>query len=245
MFPGFIGDYVYGSFVGSDWREQQWRTVLRLTGFSFTGALLYTLFAAAVGLGPPVHLFPSTFQSLTPESPALVQLSLSSVGHTFGSVIVALLVVGSAKVLAGFSSRSLYPGAWDDFARLYAPKHWVVVGLTNGKVYAGKLKNSDVAVAMEDRDLVLEEPCAYNAKSKKYIAVSYQYLFVPAATWFSIAVISNPTDTRTVPVNESLFTARESKEGSNESEAGSAAASASSIAKAGSHQRGLAPGDTD
>ena len=92
--------------------------------------------------------------------------------------------------------------------RSYAPKHWVVVGLTNGEVYAGKLKNSDVAVAMEDRDLVLEEPCAYNAKSNQYIAVSYQHLFVPAATWFSIAVIYDPKDNRMVPVGESLFTAQ-------------------------------------
>ena len=125
-----------------------------------------------------------------------------------GSVIAAALAICAAKVLARFSSRSPYPGAWDDFARLYAPKRWVVVGLTNGRVYAGKLKSSDVAVAMEDRDLVLEEPCAYNAKSKQYIAVSYQHLFIPAATWFSIAAVSDPEDDRTVPVGESLFTAQ-------------------------------------
>ena len=206
VLPGFIGDRVHAFFVGSDWREREWRTLLRIIAFSFTGALLYTLFAAAVDLEPPLHLFPSTFQSLTPELPALVQLSVASVGHVLGSVIAAVLLVGLVKVLTRFSSRSLYPGAWDDFARLYAPKHWVVVGLTNGQVYAGKLKSSDVAVAMEDRDLVLEEPCAYNAKSKQYIAVSYQYLFVPAATWFSIAVISDPKDNRTVPVDEPLFT---------------------------------------
>ena len=234
---------MHAFFVGSDWREREWRTVLRIIAFSFTGALIYTLSASATDLEPPLHLFPSTFQSLTPESPALVQLSVASVGHVLGSVIAAVLVVGFAKVLTRFSSRSLYPGAWDDFARLYAPKHWVVVGLTNGQVYAGKLKSSDVAVAMEDRDLVLEEPCAYNAESKQYISVSYQHLFVPAATWFSIAAISEPKDKRTVPVGEPLFPAQDSKEGSNESEAGSAASS--SIAKAGSHQRGLAPGDTD
>ena len=154
-----------------------------------------------------MHLFPSTFQSLTPESPALVQLSVAYVGHLLGSVVAGVLAIVSAKVLARFSSSSLYPGAWDDFARSYAPKHWVVVGLTNGEVYAGKLKNSDVAVAMEDRDLVLEEPCAYDATSKQYMAVSYQHLFIPAATWFSIAVIYDPKDSRTVPVGEPLFTA--------------------------------------
>ena len=231
---------MYESFVGSDWRERDWRAVMRLSGLSVTGAVLYTLFASASGLEPPVHLFPSTFQSLTPEFPTLVQLSVAYVGHLLGSVIAGGLAIGSAKVLARFSSSSQYPAAWDDFVRSYAPKHWVVVGLTNGQVYAGKLKNSDVAVAMEDRDLVLEEPCAYDATSNQYMAVGHQYLFVPAATWFSIAVIYDPKDSRTVPVGEPLFAAQGKDQ--NDSEAGSAA---TATAKAGSHQRRLAPCDAD
>ena len=211
MLPGFIGSRVYQSFVGFDWRERQWRAVMRLCGFSVAGAALYTLFASGLDLAPPVHLFPSTFRSLTPESPVLVQLSSAYVGHVLGSVIAGWLAIGSAKVLAKFSSTSLYPAAWDDFVRTYAPKHWVVVGLTNGLVYAGKLKNSDVAVAMEDRDLVLEEPCAHDAKNDEYRALSYQYLFVPAATWYSIAVISDPEDVRTVPFGELLFETQENQ----------------------------------
>ena len=211
MLPGFIGNRVYESFVGFDWRERQWRAVMRLCGFSVVGAALYTLFASWLDLAPPLHLFPGTFRSLTPASSALVQLSGAYVGHVLGSVVAGVLAISSAKLLARFSSTSLYPAAWDDFVRKHVPKHWVVVGLTNGRVYAGKLKNSDVAVAMEDRDLVLEEPCAYDEKSGEYTALSYQYLFVPAATWFSIAVVSDSDDIRTVPVGELLFEPQETQ----------------------------------
>ena len=109
VLPGFIGDRVHAFFVGSDWREREWRTVLRIIAFSFTGALIYTLSASATDLEPPLHLFPSTFQSLTPESPALVQLSVASVGHVLGSVIAAVLVVGFAKVLSKYPPAK--PGA--------------------------------------------------------------------------------------------------------------------------------------
>ncbi|MGE3275078.1 MAG: DUF6338 family protein [Vicinamibacterales bacterium] len=211
MFPGFVGNRVYEYFVGLDWREREWRTVLRLIGFSVTGAMLYALSAAAAGVQPPVHLFPATFQELTPDSPLLQALATGYIGHLLASAVAGGLAVGSASLLAKLSSASPYASAWDDFARSYTPKHWVVVGLTNGEVYAGKLKNSDVAVAMEDRDLVLEEPCLYNPDKAQYVAVSYQYLFVPAATWFSIAVVADPKDKRTVAVGEPLFTREDSQ----------------------------------
>lgn len=209
MFPGFVGNRVYESFVGLDWREREWRTVMRLVGLSVTGAVMYTMFASAMGLQPPVHLFPSTFQNLAPESATLFDVSAAYVGHLIASAVAGGLAIGSATLLARLSSVSMYPSAWDDFARSYAPKHWVVVGLINGQVYAGKLKNSDVAVAMEDRDLVLEEPCIYDVATKQYVAVAYQYLFIPAATWFSVAVVQDSSDERTVPVGEPLFVSQQ------------------------------------
>lgn len=211
MFPGFVGNRVYESFLGLDWREREWRTVLRLVGLSVTGAMLYALSASLGGLQQPVHLFPTTFQELRPDSPMLAALASGYIGHLVGSAIAGGVAVGFSSMLARLSSASPYPSAWDDFARTYTPKHWVVVGLTNGQVYAGKLKNSDVAVAMEDRDLVLQEPCLYNPDKNQYVAVSYQYLFVPAATWFSIAIISEPKDERTVPVGEPLFVDKETQ----------------------------------
>jgi hypothetical protein len=41
----------------------------------------------------------------------------------------------------------------------------VVISLTNGDAYAGKLKVADSGVATPDRDLILEEPARYDELS--------------------------------------------------------------------------------
>jgi hypothetical protein len=215
LFPGFIGNRIYETFIGIDWREREWRTVLRLTGFSVTGAVIYSAIAPYMGLNqyPPLHLFPSTFRHLTADSPLVNKIAIAFIGHIACSVIAGVLAVVSANGMGWISSKSMYPGAWDDFVRRYTADHWVIVGLKNGMVYAGKLKNADVAVATEDRDLVLEEPCEYNSDSGQYVAVGYQHLFVPASTWYSIAVIyDHSRDKRTVQVSEALFYNEEENE---------------------------------
>jgi hypothetical protein len=35
VFPGLIGNWVYQNLVGVDWREREWRSVLRMLGFSY------------------------------------------------------------------------------------------------------------------------------------------------------------------------------------------------------------------
>ena len=48
IFPGFLGNRVYESFVGFDWREREWRAVMRLSGLSVAGAVLYN--SARIGV---------------------------------------------------------------------------------------------------------------------------------------------------------------------------------------------------
>ena len=172
IFPGFLGSRVYESFIGLDWRERDWRAIVRLAGFSVVGIVIYIAGMHAFPLPPPLHLFPSTFENLTPTSTDIGQLAASFSGHLLGSVIAGGLAVAGTVMLARFASASVYPGAWDDFARTRVRDHWVVVGLNNGEVYAGKLTNADVAVASGDRDLVVEEPCRF--EHGRYVAENYQ-----------------------------------------------------------------------
>ncbi len=55
ILPGFVGDYIYRSFTRVDWREKDWRSVLRLLGFSVVGAALYSLVAELFHWPAPIH----------------------------------------------------------------------------------------------------------------------------------------------------------------------------------------------
>jgi hypothetical protein len=207
VFPGLVGDLVYRSLVGVDWREKDWQTVLRLLGFSIVGLVIYAIPAGLFGWPPPVYVSPDTYQTIKPPIGNLNYIFIPYAGHLCGGFLAGLLGAWGTRLLALFSSRSAYPAAWDDFVRTYSPSHWVVVGLTNGGAYAGKLKTVDCAVSASDRDMVLEEPCQYDVASGHYIALNYQYMFISASSLFSLAVVYDPNldNHRTIPVGERLF----------------------------------------
>jgi hypothetical protein len=205
LFPGLIGNTVYRRLLGVDWREKEWQSILRLLGFSVFGVVIYAIAGAGLGLLPPAHLFPEAYKNLKPSWVDLRVVIFPYVGHVLGGLVAGVLGAWGMKLLAKISSSTAYPSAWDDFVRSYTPKHWVVVSFTNGDVYAGKVKNADVAVSSDDRDLVLEEPCIFDEKTSNYRAVNYQYLFVRADKVFSIAAIHNADDKRILPVGETLF----------------------------------------
>jgi Family of unknown function (DUF6338) len=206
VFPGLMGNSVYRSLLGVDWREKEWHSVLRLLGFSVIGIVLYSICAFQFGFLPPAHLFPETYESLQPNQEDLRSVVFPYIGHLAGGIVAGVLGAWGTKLLARVASGSAYPSAWDDFARTYAPRHWVIVSLSSGDVYAGKLKNVDVAVAAGDRDLVLEEPCIFDETVGNYRATNYQYLFIPAAELFSIAAVYDvKLDKRILTVGELLF----------------------------------------
>ncbi|MGD2115255.1 MAG: DUF6338 family protein [Acidobacteriota bacterium] len=191
VLPGLMGNRIYEVLVGVHWREKDWRTLVRLLGFSVVGVTLYALFANRLGLQPPIHLFPQTYEGMSPRG--LMRAFAPHAGHLAGGVVAGLIGSFGARSLGRIASSSAFPSAWDDFARTYAPHHWVTVSLSNGSVYAGKLKNADVAVAADERDLVLEEPCEFDEETGEYRAINYQYLFIASPTVYSIAAIYEPS----------------------------------------------------
>jgi hypothetical protein len=206
LFPGLIGNRVYQTLVGVDWREKEWRSILRLLGFSVVGLAIYAIPAGTFGWPAPVHVFPVTYQSVTSATKNLNSIFIPYAGHLVGGFLAGVLGAWGMTLFARISSSSAYPGSWDDFARKRAPRHWVVVGLSNGDAYAGKLVSVDFAVSAADRDLVLEEPCQFNPAANRYTALPYQYMFISASSLFSIAAVYDPAiDRREVPVGESLF----------------------------------------
>lgn len=206
IFPGLLGDRIYQSLVGTDWREKEFRSIIRLIGFSVVGVVLYTVIADLFNFPPPLHLLPSTYASISSTTESFNKIFFPYIGHLCGGLFAGIFASFGAWVLAKFSSSSVFPSAWDDFVRTYAPKHWVIVGLKNGEAYAGKLKTANVAVSNEDRDIVLEEPCLYEKSTGNYKALNYQYLFISSDNLFSLAAIHDPMiDKRIVPIGEYLF----------------------------------------
>jgi hypothetical protein len=206
VFPGVIGDKVYRSLVGVDWREKEWQGIVRLIGFSVVGLAIYAFVAEQLNLIPPLHIFPSTYSSAAPQKTKLTEIFLPYCGHLVGGLLAGFLGAWGAKILSKFSSNSAYPSAWDEFIRCYVQRRWVVIGLENGEVYAGKIKIADISSGKNERDLVLEEPALYDPSTSKYISTSYQYMFIKAKELYSMAAIYEPgTDCRIVPVGQDLF----------------------------------------
>jgi hypothetical protein len=206
VFPGLIGEKVYRSTIGVDWREKDWQTILRLLGFSVVGAALYSVAADVWSWPPPLHLIPAAYDTINPQGTDLGRLFLPYLGHLIGGAIAGGLGAIGVRALSLVAANSVHPSAWDDFTKVYAPNRWVVVSLRTGEVYAGKLKAADTSVAAFERDLVLEEPALYDENTNQYMALSYQHLFIAARTFYSIASISEPArDKRVVAVGEPLF----------------------------------------
>lgn len=212
VFPGLIGDKIYRVLVGVDWREKQWQGVLRLVGFSVVGVTLYALASDFFYWTPPMHILPSTYETISSQATNLHSIFIPYSGHLLGGGIAGLLGALGAKLLAKCSSSSAFPCAWDQFVRSHVPNHWVVIGLESGEVYAGKLKVADIAASSEERDLVLEEPALYSIESNQYISTPYQYMFIKSKMLYSIAAVSDPTiDKRIVPIGNALFSRGEKK----------------------------------
>ena len=207
IFPGVLGNRVYQVLVGHDWRDKEFQVILRLVGFSVIGAVIYAIIADLTGLFPlPIHLIPSSYKSLSDCPDSLLNIIYPYLGHLVGGFIAGVLAAEGVLLLAKFSSITAYPGAWDDFIRKHVSKHWVIIGLNNRDVYAGKIKSADLSVSKNDRDIVLEEPCLYNKETGNYQSLNYQYIFIRSENLYSIAVVHNPKlDKRIIKVGKNLF----------------------------------------
>lgn len=207
IFPGVLGNRVYQAIVGIDWRDKEFQVILRLTGFSVVGAVLYSVVADLASFLPlPLHLIPRSYESLSDRPEALLKIIYPYIGHLVGGFVAGVLAALAVLLLAKISSTTAYPGAWDDFIRKHVSKHWVIIGLKNGDVYAGKIKTADLSVSKDERDIILEEPCLYEESTGNYRSLNYQYIFIASENLYSLAVVhDSKLDKRILRVGENLF----------------------------------------
>jgi hypothetical protein len=179
------------------------------------GAVFYSIFADWASFLPlPLHLIPSSYIALSDTPENLLKIIYPYIGHLIGGSIAGVSAALASLLLAKIFSTTAYPAAWDNFIRKQVSKHWVIIGLKNGDVYAGKIKTADLSVSSDERDLILEEPCIYykkNCHTANYRALNYQYIFIPSENLYSVAVVYDPNidKNRIIAVGENLFSEEE------------------------------------
>jgi hypothetical protein len=207
IFPGILGNKIYQSIIGLDWRDSETKIIFRLAGFSVAGVVLYSIVSDLVYfIPPPIHLIPGSYKSISVSPDNLYQIIHSYVGHLMGGAVAGILGALCIILLSKISSVNAYPGSWDFFIRKLAPEHWVLIGLNNGDIYAGKISSADLSVSKDERDIVLEEPCIYVENDRNYMSLNYQYMFISSSNIYSIIVINDPDkDKRLIPIGDYLF----------------------------------------
>lgn len=192
LIPGWVGTVVYRHFIGTDWREKDWTSVLRILALSVVGLTFYVLLADGLSLPPAIHVFASTYGADGVRPDTLASLLVPYLGHLVGGAIAGGTAAIAMRGLSRISSVGSQPCAWDHFVRESVPQHWVVVTLKTGEAYCGRLDVADDSVPQPDRDLVIDEPALYDEARRNYISMPYQHLFVPAAAVDCVATIFDP-----------------------------------------------------
>jgi len=147
--PGLLGEAVYRRWVGVDWREKEWLSVLRVITFGVLGLAVYVLMATALHLPEPRHVFPWAYEQARLESTPLWLLALPLLLHALCSLLVGFVTALAGVVIARWSGTTRSPSAWDEFVRRILPGHWVIVGLRSGESYSGRLIHTDLSVALK------------------------------------------------------------------------------------------------
>ncbi|HEV3073211.1 MAG TPA: DUF6338 family protein, partial [Thermoanaerobaculia bacterium] len=199
VLPGVPGERLYRTFVGSDWREDQWKKTLHLLTFSVFGLALYAGIAPLLHAPFPTYLSPVLLEQAAKDEVSFRRMLLALLGHFAGSSVAGVISGVSMRSVARVMSASAYYSAWDHFVRHCAKKHWVVVTLQNGETYSGFIETADISVAGSERDLILREPASYDQERDEYRASKYQSLFLPGSSLSSIATVYEPTDKRIIP----------------------------------------------
>lgn len=75
VLPGVPGEKIYQVLVGADWREDNWRRIIRLLTFSLFGLVLYAVVAPFLGAPLPSYLSPSSLE-ITVSAPPRLNLLL-------------------------------------------------------------------------------------------------------------------------------------------------------------------------
>jgi hypothetical protein len=206
ILPGIPGERIFSRFTGSDWREKEWETIIRILIFSVIGLLVYSSLSPLLKLPEPLYIFPSTFSAEKVDSINLPSLSIAYLCHWLTSALFGLIIGYISHLIAKKTPSLIYPSTWDIFIKKHVHLHWVIISLNNKEIYAGMLSVADLSVQTSERDIVLEEPALYIEEDNNYKSLQYKAIFIPASLISSIAVVHDPdVDQRVTQVNTYLF----------------------------------------
>ena len=205
LLPGYPGERVMSWLVGTNWRETQGSRFLRILCFSAGGLVLYLVVGGWIDAPLPTYLFPSALAALASQPEHLRMMAIAFAGHAVAGTLAAVLAGTALRFGDPWLRGAAFPDAWTKFIRIYTPKHWAVVTMKTGEVYAGLIRSADISVSPTSRDLVLAEPAQYDGGRQNYITLPYQYLFLQAPSIASIGLVAAPQDVRTTTIGEPLF----------------------------------------
>jgi hypothetical protein len=189
--PGALGNVVFTRLVGTDWREKELSTVVRVLAFSVFGLALYAWIAVNLGWPPPSHILPSTYTAAGLTDDVVGRLAPGYVGHTLGGGLTGAVAAVGLSILGWLTGRSAHAAAWDEFVATCVSKRWVVVTLIDGNAFCGKIETADASVDATQRDLLLTEPAQYDSERGDYLVMGYRHLFLRASQIDSVATLRN------------------------------------------------------
>ncbi len=205
VLPGVPGNFIYQRLVGTNRKEEQWVTVIRMIGFSIGGLILYIVVGNYINAPLPNYISPKTFTNFILERLFLQNMSLAFSGHVIGSMAIGFLATRIVLVLNQWNKSTGYPDTWDKFISEYVGGHWVVVKLITGETYSGILARADTSVEQSERDIILKEPALYLKNQNNYRATSYQFLFLSGSIISSIGVVATQNDRRITKIGTFIF----------------------------------------
>ncbi|MEW6241222.1 MAG: DUF6338 family protein [Chloroflexota bacterium] len=213
VLPGLPGNSLYQRLVGSDWREEQWRTVIRIIGISLGGLILYVIIGNWLNAPLPSYISPLTFANLTVSRLVLVPMAIAFVGHFVSSTAVGFLAAKITQLMDRWTKVSEYADSWHKFVSIHAEEHWVIVSLQGGSSYAGYIKKADTNVSSDERDIILAEPAVFRKDQNNYWSLPYKYLFIPGKHISSVAIVHEPSDERVSKIDQFLFSGHQPQGG--------------------------------
>jgi hypothetical protein len=206
LIPGACGAYVWALINGQDWREKEWQAALRYLMFSIAGLAIYVIAGMLMRLPPALHVIPSTYEGSNLKASSLGGIFLPYLGHIVGAVIAGIVAALAHRVICYVAGSSPQPSTWDHFLKNSLPKHWVVVTLKSGDVYAGYVRTAEESAPSGERDIVIRQPAKYDDKAHNYRVTSMQDLFVPAELVQNIGTVRSEADAEVDPkVGNFLF----------------------------------------
>ncbi|HET7024344.1 MAG TPA: DUF6338 family protein [Gemmatimonadales bacterium] len=206
IIPGAFGAYVWALINGQDWREKDWEAAIRFLAFSVLGLGVYVLLGLIFTLPPAIHILPSTYGSAALNAPALSSIFSPYIGHIMCSGLVGAAAAVAHRWTASIRGASPQPSTWDHFIKSAVPKHWVVVTLKSGDVYAGYVQTAEESAPATERDIILRHPAKFNEAINNYCVTSLQDLFVPAELVQSLGTVRSESELLLDPaVNTLLF----------------------------------------